>query len=218
MGIPQLLLGRQQNDGVVRASAQVATHGSRCSMSVSNVCRCVFDELWKPIPEQPNYWISSKGRIRYVGEQRPSRVEYPRAVKVPHGYLVWHYRSDGRVQMARYIHRLVAAAFLANPQSKPNVNHLDGCKTHNCVANLQWVTYSENLIHAYQAGLHAPIVGATAPWTKLTWAAVQDIRTSLRSAADLAADYKISRKHVLGLRRRDPSSGWLGTPPGAHAC
>lgn len=55
-----------------------------------------------------------------------------------------------------YLHRLVAQAFIPNPQFKPCINHLDGNKLNNNVNNLEWVTYSENNKHAYDKGLKKP--------------------------------------------------------------
>ena len=52
-----------------------------------------------------------------------------------------------------YIHRLVAQAFIPNPNNLPEVNHIDGNRTNNHVSNLEWVTSSENSFHAVQTGL-----------------------------------------------------------------
>lgn len=65
------------------------------------------------------------------------------------GYLFVGLRKAGQPQAFLKIHRLVAQHFLANPQNKPQVNHINGIKTDNRLENLEWATRSENQRHRY---------------------------------------------------------------------
>lgn len=60
---------------------------------------------------------------------------------------------DGKTKKRYFIHRLVADVFIPNPDNKPQINHIDGNKLNNRANNLEWVSGSENLIHAWGAGL-----------------------------------------------------------------
>lgn len=59
------------------------------------------------------------------------------------------------------LHRLVALAFVPNPDSKPHVNHYDGNRLNNWYYNLEWVTHQENIQHAFDAGLIKTRRGST---------------------------------------------------------
>lgn len=61
--------------------------------------------------------------------------------------------TQNGINKTYYVHRLVAEAFLENPEGKSEVNHIDGVKTNNKLSNLEWATSSENRVHAYDTGL-----------------------------------------------------------------
>ena len=133
-------------------------------------------EKWKPIPGyEDRYAISSSGRVKSLpflqryrlrtGEfaMRRTRERYLAQHLQNSGYLVvWLWR-DNR-QEAKTVHRLVAEAFLPRP-AKRTVNHIDGCKTHNHVRNLEWATHREQHAHALALGLRLQAIPVRHPQT-----------------------------------------------------
>ena len=83
--------------------------------------------------------------------------------------------SRGNLKVFR-IHKAVAETFIPNPESKPEVNHKDGNKLNNSVNNLEWMTGSENLHHAYQNGLAKAKYGPDNHHAKLTEEDIRYIR------------------------------------------
>ena len=103
-------------------------------------------ERWKVIEEFPEVLISNKGNVKSLSTLRNRKTH------INSGYeLIVFENNTGRY--SRLIHRLVAQSFIPNPENKPCVNHLNGIKTDNRAANLEWVTYKENIEHAVKTGL-----------------------------------------------------------------
>lgn len=69
------------------------------------------------------------------------------------GYIVFGLRNNKKETKKVYLHRILAECFIINNENKPCVNHKDGVKYNNSLSNLEWCTYKENNIHAFETGL-----------------------------------------------------------------
>ena len=105
------------------------------------------------------YQISNHGRIKSlkrIVKHASGDVELKEKFKKPtvnsNGYYKTNLYKNGK-ETTVYIHRLIASAFIPNLDNKPQINHIDGVKTNNDLSNLEWVTQSENGLHAYNIGL-----------------------------------------------------------------
>lgn len=90
--------------------------------------------------------------IREDGEIRSRMGRIIKHQAAVNGYVRVELWAGGRGR--KYLlHRLLAQAFISNPDRKPQVNHINGDKANNLLSNLEWVTQSENQLHAYRNGL-----------------------------------------------------------------
>ena len=117
-------------------------------------------EVWKSINEFPDYEVSNLGNIRNA-----STKHVLKGWIINSGYLVLALRKDGK-KHNRLVHRIVAKAFISNPNNLPVVNHIDANRINNCASNLEWCTQKDN-IHEMQDRVGMHIEGAREALSKV---------------------------------------------------
>lgn len=103
-------------------------------------------EEWRVIEEYPDYSVSNMGRVR---DDRRNKIY---KLSTAQGYKKMTFPYGVR----RAVHRLVAIAFIPNPDNKPCINHINGNRGDNRVENLEWCTFRENNLHAYRVLKRTP--------------------------------------------------------------
>ena len=107
-------------------------------------------EIWKAIPDFPNYECSNMGRIKNIKTNKILR-----GTSRPNGYsFIDLYNFEEHKRKNAQIHRIVGLLFVDNPENKPTINHIDGNKTNNIYTNLEWCTQYENTRHAIEVLNH----------------------------------------------------------------
>jgi hypothetical protein len=155
-------------------------------------------EQWKDIEGfEGIYKVSSKGRVwSYAygsGKERRFSI-------TNRGYALIILQLHGKVYKGESVHRLVAKAFIPNPEGKATVNHIDGNKLNNSVENLEWVTQKDNVKHAYRTGLKKGLRGENNPSAMLTEEQVIEIRGLVLSQEKIASMYGVTRGCIKGIK------------------
>lgn len=169
------------------------------------------NEEWRSVSGfEDKYQVSNLGRLRTLGNRiYHSRCNYnQRQTKIHEfsnlnqwGYISVGLWKDGKCSQ-RMLHRLVAEAFIPNPDNLPFVNHIDGNKRNNCVENLEWVTAKENAQHAIRTGLN-PANGESKPVLCIT------NNTYYSSISEAQRTLGLDRGSILeSINRNQPYSGY----------
>lgn len=194
---PVPALTKQPNEVAVMADQKVL-----------NFCNST-KEVWKDIPNTDGFYqISNKGRVRswqrYGVAKGKSDTPHIKAFSQGSSTYYQVNLSNNGELYHELVHRLVAKAFVPNPDNKPCVNHKDGDKLNNVAPNLEWVTYSENNQHAADNNL--AFTGELNAMSRLTEKEVLDIRNTYRLGCfthkEIAKAFNISRTLVTLIINR----------------
>jgi len=117
-------------------------------------------EEWKNVPDYEHVEVSNCGNVRTIDRMIINKLGHEYLIKGkplkskpnPAGYLRVSLNKDGHGKR-EYVHRLVAQLFIGDCPENYQVNHKDGNKLNNHVDNLEYVTMSQNIKHAFQTGL-----------------------------------------------------------------
>ncbi len=152
----------------------------------------------REIDKNPNYLIDTEGNVyNKKGElkfTRPNRDGY-------NTVNLW--KNNKPICYA--IHRLVALAFIPNPENKPCVNHIDYNKMNNNVDNLEWCTYSENLRHAIDNNLITYYKGENSSFATITEQQARDICELMQQGyrnKEIIEKLNVGNNIVKNIRRR----------------
>ena len=138
----------------------------------------------------PNFTVNANGDVWKGGVLLKQYAN-------PKGY---RYVNNFKGKSAR-VHRLVAMAFVQNPDGLPEVNHIDGDKLNNCASNLEWCTRKQNMAHAFATGLCKVRFGEDAPRAKLTDAQVSEIRSIFMARHPLFGGAALGRRYGVDQSR-----------------
>lgn len=106
-----------------------------------------INEIWRQCTHV--HEVSNLGNVRNIHTKSLLKLQYTTT-----GYLYITIRNyEGKKRKHLKVHRLVAKAFIPNPENKPFINHIDGNPLNNNVNNLEWCTHAENIKHASDTGL-----------------------------------------------------------------
>ena len=133
-----------------------------------------MEEEWRDIRSYEGlYQVSNLGNVKSFNNRIKNKnpMILKQTIDRKNGYLTVSLSKNGKKKIHR-VHKLVASIFIDNPNNYPVINHKDGNKLNNCVDNLEWCTYKQNIIHSWKNGLshiseeHKQIISKTA---KVRW-------------------------------------------------
>jgi len=148
-------------------------------------------ENWQPIKDYEGlYEINEQSEVRSLHKRNYHRILAQRIDRA--GYYTVRLSKAGKVS-TQFVHRLLGFTFLTEPEEKAVINHRSGNKFDNSLDNLEWVTQSQNMQHAYKTGLskvpersYKPVVDVC---TKKVYKSVKEAAAALDIAYSTCKNY-----------------------------
>jgi hypothetical protein len=104
----------------------------------------LYNEEWRQINGFKDYYVSNFGRVANFNYRNTGKRILMKTFTTKAGYYQIALVNNGK-RIKKYIHRLIAEAFIPNPQNKPEIDHIDTNRKNNSINNLRWATKIENL-------------------------------------------------------------------------
>jgi len=163
-------------------------------------------EIWKVIEGYEGYYeVSNLGRVKSLRRWRRSgKGGYFQKEKIlktsiyekAKYFSVELYKDSKRKRMT--VHRIVAQAFITNPDNKQTVNHIDGNRHNNCIENLEWCTQKENIHHALAIGTGT--IGERNGLSKLTNEQVKCLRNVYKPFDSQYGCTALAKKYNMSVK------------------
>jgi hypothetical protein len=174
-----------------------------------------IEEFWRPIKGYEGiYRVSNLGRIKSLSRLVQCKNGYRKTkekILKPHINKSGYCSLDLGKKNKHLLHRIVANAFIPNPDNKPCVNHLNGIKSDNKFDNLEWCTYSENEKHSYLVlGKKSNLSknrqtrkGSKSNFSKFTDLEIEEIKNLIlenTKPSKIIIKYNISKSYISRLK------------------
>jgi hypothetical protein len=159
-----------------------------------------YDQFdWKEIPGIIGYFVSPRGEIGRQIDSTTYKILKPK--RTPAGYQEYNVMTVDGKRITKTMHSLIALTFIGPRPKNYVINHKNGIKTDNRVENIEYVTRSENVLHAYRIGLMKAMKGEQAVNSKLTEDIVKIIKECKSvSVKKLAGIFNVDANTIRGIK------------------